>query len=45
MEEGTGNEGSESNVEVARVKCRGTGRKTWRKCVNDDMKLLGLQLE
>ena len=22
--------------------CVGKGRKTWRKCVNDDMKLLGL---
>ena len=28
-------------MEVAELKCR--GRKTWRECVNDGMKLLGLQ--
>ena len=33
------------NVEVIGEKCRGSGRKTWREWVNDDMKLLGLQLE
>ena len=27
------------NVEVAEVKCFCKGRKTWRECVNDDMKL------
>ena len=24
------------------MKCRGSGRKNWEECVNDDMKLLGL---
>ena len=33
------------NVEVAGERCVGRGRKTWRERVNDDMKLLGLQLE
>ena len=31
------------NVELAGVK--GRGLKTWRKCANDDMKMLSLQLE
>ena len=31
------------NVEVVGEKCR--DRKTWRECVNDDMKLHGLQSE
>ena len=30
-------------VEVVGMKCRDRGRKTLRECVNDDMKLLGLQ--
>jgi hypothetical protein len=30
---------------MAGVKCRGRGRKTWRECVNDNMKLIGLQPE
>ena len=29
----------------ARVRCRGRSRKTWKECVNDDMKVLGLQPE
>ena len=29
------------NVVVAGVKCAGRGRKTWRKCVKDDMDKLG----
>jgi len=33
------------NVEVVKEKCRGKVRKTWSECVNDDMKLLGLQPE
>ena len=33
------------NVEVAGVRCRVKNRKTWRECVNDDMKVLGLQPE
>ena len=33
------------NVEVAGVRGRGRSRKTWRECVNDDMKVLGLQPE
>ena len=32
-------------MEVAGVRCRGRSRKTWRECVNDDMKVLGLQPE
>ena len=27
-------------VQVTRVRCVGRGRKTWRECVKDDMKLL-----
>ena len=30
---------------VAGVRCRGRRRKTWRKCVKDDMEVLGLQPE
>ena len=30
------------NVEVAGVRCRRRNRKTWRECVKDDMKVLGL---
>ena len=33
------------NVEVAGVKCNGRNRKTWRECVEDDMKVLGLHSE
>ena len=33
------------SVEVAGVKSWGRDRKTWEECVNDDMKLLGLQPE
>ena len=33
------------NVEVGGVKCVGRGRKSWRDCVNDDLKSLGLQPE
>ena len=33
------------NVVVAGVRCVGKDRKTWRECVKDDMKLLGLQPE
>ena len=32
-------------VVVVGVRCAGSGRKTWRECVNDDMKVLGLQPE
>ena len=28
---------------VAGVRCVGRGSKTWRECVKDDMKMLGLQ--
>ena len=27
------------------VRCRGRSRKTWRECVDDEMKVLGLQPE
>ena len=30
------------NVEMAGVRCRGRNRKTWRECVEDEMKVLGL---
>jgi hypothetical protein len=33
------------NVVVAGVRCAGRGRKTWYKCVKDDMKALGLHPE
>ena len=33
------------SVEVAWVKCKGGGRKTWGKCVKDDMEELGLHPE
>ena len=33
------------NVEVAGVRCRGRNRKTWNKCVEDDMEVLGLHPE
>ena len=33
------------NVKVAAVRCAGRNRKTWRECVDDDMKVLGLQPE
>ena len=36
------------NIEVAGVRslrCRGRYRKTWKECVKDDMKVLGLQPE
>ena len=33
------------NVVVAGVRCVGWGRKTWRECVKDDMKKLGLHAE
>ena len=32
-------------VKVAGVRCRGRNRKTWRECVKDDMKMLGLHSE
>ena len=32
-------------VVVAGVRCVGRGRKTWRECVRDDMKVLGLHPE
>ena len=31
--------------DLAASECSDRGRKTWRKCINDDMKLLGLQPE
>ena len=33
------------NVVVAGVRCAGSGRKTWRECVKDDMDELGLHSE
>ena len=33
------------NVEVAGVRCKGRNRKTWNKCVEDDMEVLGLHSE
>ena len=30
------------NMVVVGVRCVGKGRKTWRECVNDDMKFLWL---
>ena len=33
------------NMEVAGARCKGRKRKTWRKCVEDDMEVLGLQPE
>ena len=33
------------NMEVAEVKCRDRGRKTWEECVKNEMELLGLQPE
>ena len=32
-------------VEVAGVRCKGRNRKTWKECVDDDMKVLGLHPE
>ena len=32
-------------VEVAGVRCRGRNKKTWKECVEDDMKVLGLHAE
>ena len=32
-------------VELAGVRCRGRNRKTWRECVDDAMKVLGLRPE
>ena len=32
-------------VEVAGVRCKGRNRKTWKQCVDDDMKVLGLHPE
>ena len=32
-------------VVVAGVKCKGGGRKTWGKCVEDDMEELGMHSE
>ena len=32
-------------VEVEGVRCRGRNRKTWNKCVENDMKVLGLHAE
>ena len=32
-------------LEVAGVRCKGRNRKTWKECVDDDMKVLGLHSE
>ena len=32
-------------MEVAEARCKGRNRKTWKECVDDDMKVLGLHLE
>ena len=32
-------------VEVAGARCKGRNRKTWKECVDDDMKVLGLHPE
>ena len=33
------------NVEVAGVRCEGRNRDAWNKCVEDEMKVLGLHSE
>ena len=32
-------------VEMAGARCKGRKRKTWKECVGDDMKVLGLHSE
>ena len=32
-------------VEVAGARCKGRNRKTWKECVDDDIKVLGLHPE
>ena len=32
-------------VKVAGARCKGRNRKTWKECVDDDMKVLGLHPE